>query len=77
VTYLVCRAEGLVHTERLSAREARILATLAGGASFGAACLVAAGRDADAAAAAVEGARVLVTAARRGLVTRIEAAAAA
>ncbi len=77
VTYLVCRSEGLVHTERLSAREACILAALAGGASFGAACRGAVGQDDDPAAAAVEGARVLVTAAQRGLVTRIEAAAAA
>ena len=72
VAYLVCRASGLLHTERLSGREACILDALVGGRPFGTACIDAAGCDSDAAPVAVEGARVLVTAARRGLVVRVE-----
>ena len=65
--YLVCRFGGAVLTERLSPGDADILEALASGKAFGAAC----GADGDEEHGAVDGARVLVTAAQLGLVTRL------
>jgi hypothetical protein len=71
--YLVRRAGGGVHTERIAAHEALLLEALLAGRSVGEACEAAvAGGTADAAQVAEAAARRLVEAAAAGLLARVE-----
>ncbi len=71
-SYLVLRSDGRLRTERIGEREADLTETLLAGASFGEACDAAHARDrSDLSEIALEAARIVVGACRRGLVLRV------